>query len=78
MKNLVLSLNQQYDLQYALKDAKAQLTLSYVEQIIAVANQEGFSLQEIFVALAEYVHLHPEYQKAGRHLDLAAEAVKKV
>lgn len=74
----MFDLGTHYDLRYTLQDAKAEIAFRFITQIILVSAEEGFTLQEILQGLARYVHHCPEYQKAERHLDLAAEAVKKV
>ncbi len=74
----MLDLRTQYEVRYTIQDAKSKIVLMFMEQIIAIASEEGFSLEQILEALAEYTSSHPRYKKAERHLNLAAEAVKRV
>jgi hypothetical protein len=73
-----LTEQQKYDLIYLLKDAKVEILSRFMDEVIVTASQQGFTFRELITALAIYANSHPEFQKAERHLDLAAEAIKEV
>jgi hypothetical protein len=74
----LLSEQQKYDLVYLLKDAKVEILSRFMGEVILTATRQGFAFRELITALAIYANSHPELQKAERHLDLAAEAIKEI